>query len=192
MGLAAKVHVKISSEAAGYVAMTPVIVREMELRELLEHIAAQTGGEPARVLAVWRRGSAVSGASRLRWQPPTLSDADMLSLLEQLPGPDPARPCDPSRCLRLVLVGAGRRQEIDRTAAAQRRFLKTRSGWDELAAALPAWPYEYAGYLYRERADHYRIRLGAAQRELVRRACALFRFSVTVADPETLELIVPR
>lgn len=192
MGLPERLRVKISSEAAGYVALTPVVVQEMALLELLEHIAAQTGGDRVRMQAVFRRGSTVSGGSRLRWEPPQASDEDLAAAVNQLPGPEPERMLNTSRCLRLVLAGGGQRQEIDRDAAGRRRLLKTRSAWDVIEASLPGWNAEYAGYLYRERADHYRIALDAAQRATVMEACALLRFSVKVDAPEVLELIVSR
>jgi hypothetical protein len=192
MGLPERVRVKISSEAAGYIALTPVVVQEMEWVELLEHIAAQTSGDPARLVAVLRRGSVVSGASRLRWTPPEASDEDLARVVRLLPAPDPARKPDFARCVRIVISGSGQRQELDRDAAARRRLLNSRSCWGVLAEAMPHWPAEYAGYLYRERADQYRVTLDAARRATVREACSLLRFASKVDSPEVLDLLVRR
>ena len=62
------VTVKISSEAAGYLSLSPVVVEQMPLAELVELILSATGKSLARVCEVLRRGVLVAGASRFRWQ----------------------------------------------------------------------------------------------------------------------------
>jgi hypothetical protein len=192
MALEQKFRVKISSEAAGYVALTPVVVQEMDLLELLEHIAAQTGGEPERTAAVLRRGSTVSGASRLRWQPPQATADELSAAVALLPQAEPQRALAWPRCVRVGVSGEGRRDEIDRETGQRRRWFRSCSCWDELALVVSAGAPAYAGYLYRERADHYRLRLDPAARAAVQRACALLRQRMRVLQPELLDLIVPR
>jgi len=67
MPLPEKIRVKLSSEAAESIALTPVVVQEMALRELIEHVLGVTGKDEARIRDLLLRGTLVSGASRFRW-----------------------------------------------------------------------------------------------------------------------------
>ena len=51
MALPPTVRVKLSSEAAGSISLTPVVVQEFAIRELVENILAVTGKDEARVRA---------------------------------------------------------------------------------------------------------------------------------------------
>src|ERR1051326_4996690 len=62
------IRVKLSSEAAESIALTPVVVQEMAVRELVEHVLGVTGKDEARIRDLLLRGTLVSGASRFRWQ----------------------------------------------------------------------------------------------------------------------------
>ena len=63
MALPDIVPTKISSEAAGYVNITPVAQREMPLAELVEQILGVTGKDVRRIREVLSRGSFVAGLS---------------------------------------------------------------------------------------------------------------------------------
>ena len=67
MPLLDTIRVKLSSEAAEYVSITPVVVQEMPVRDLVEHMLGITGKDEARVRDLLLRGTLVSGASRFRW-----------------------------------------------------------------------------------------------------------------------------
>jgi len=64
MALPPIVRVKLSSEAAESISITPVVVREMPVRELVEYMLGVTGKDEARIRELLLRGSLVSGASR--------------------------------------------------------------------------------------------------------------------------------
>jgi hypothetical protein len=67
MALPPTVRVKLSSEAAGAISITPVVVQELPVRELAEHMLGITGqgrGADSRDSAARHL---VSGASRFRW-----------------------------------------------------------------------------------------------------------------------------
>ena len=51
----------------GSISITPVVVREMPLRELVEYMLGVTGKDEARIRELLLRGTLVSGASRFRW-----------------------------------------------------------------------------------------------------------------------------
>jgi hypothetical protein len=195
MPIPERMHVKLSSEAAEYVSLTPVVVREMETAELLEQILGVTGPDPARVREVLRRGSLVSGASRYRWACFDCDTGEVEALVAKLPGPDPRRPFAAARCVRVVLSGGGARLEIRKETAAERKLLKRASFWDSLAAEATA--VDYAGYLYRERADRYVCVLDHAAADRIRASAALLRYEglarqVAAAKWEKAEWIVAR
>jgi hypothetical protein len=105
MSLPATVRVKLSSEAAGSISITRVVVQDLPVRDLVEHMLGITGKDEARVRELLLRGTLVSGASRFRW---TGWEADLDGLRELLatfPGDDPARPFASARCVRAVLRG---------------------------------------------------------------------------------------
>jgi hypothetical protein len=195
MPLEATIRIKISSEAAEAVALTPVVVTEMPLAEFMEHLAAATSANAEHARDLLKRGTLVSGASRFRWQPVECSLEEVEAAFQRLPEPDPSRLFDPSKCRSVVLIAGARRWEISRTAAAERRFLRTRSFWAGLVAALPA-PL-YVTYLHKERADLYRSDVGDSARQSLQSAAPLLRYGKLAAELKSarltsVEWIVPR
>src|SRR5262252_6986212 len=124
MPLPASVRVKLSSEAAESISITPVVIREIPIRELIEHMLGVTGKDTARLHELLLRGTLVSGASRFRW---TGWDADLPSigeLLATFPDPDPKRSFAPALCIRADLRGPGRRIEIPREIGQQKPLFR--------------------------------------------------------------------
>ena len=168
------IRVKLSSEAAEFVALTPVVVREMPFSELLEHVVSAAGPDAARVRDILKRGSLVSGATRFRWQgwAPDIEDLD--AAIAALPQPDPSRPFAMERCQRVLLIASTTRIELAKDAAEQRRLFKQRCYWQCLMeeAVSP----EYIAYLYKDHADHYRVQLTTEQRNRLKAGAALLKF----------------
>ncbi|HEY1339869.1 MAG TPA: hypothetical protein VGF59_20290 [Bryobacteraceae bacterium] len=109
MTLPATVRVKLSSEAAEAIALTPVVVQEMPVRELIEHMLGITGKDEARIRELLLRGTLVSGASRFRWAGWEADAEGLRALLATFP--DPIRRCRSRRsgaCARSCAEG-GRR-----------------------------------------------------------------------------------
>ena len=67
MALPQTVRVKLSTEAAEAISITPVLVQELPVRELVEHMLGVTGKDEPRIRELLVRGTLVSGASRFRW-----------------------------------------------------------------------------------------------------------------------------
>lgn len=195
MALPDTVRVKLSSEAAGGVAMTPVVVRELPLVELLEHAASALGLDVVRIADILKRGSLVSGASRFRWEGWEVNPGELREALERLPKPEPGRAFDEAACDVAVLSGPGVRLELPREFAQRRRFLRRRSFWDSIVQQ--AAEARYVTYLYKERADQYRVVLSADGVEMLRTAAPLLVHSGTArylatARLTTLDLLTRR
>ena len=158
-----RVLVKISSEAAGQISVTPVVAEDMPLGALLEVLLGIAGKDPARIRELLLRGAAVQGASRFRWEK---IDADLTSIeaaLASFPDADPRRSFDPAQCFHVRLRGPRGHMDMPRELAHRRRFLASRSFWSALMEMAAAATPEYVEYSYRSKADAYRIELSASQ-----------------------------
>lgn len=195
MALPRTIRVRISSEAAGAIAFTPVVASEMALEELLGLAASAVGADAARVHHLLTHGSLVSGASRFRWERIECTLEEVSEAVRALPQPEPERRCAFERCTRVVLIGPHTRIEIEKRAGAARRLFQRSSFWDALMGGLgePC----YAGYSYRERADRYAVELDGGARERVVAAAGLLRYralerQIRAGRIERVEWIVPR
>jgi hypothetical protein len=178
MALPETVRVKLSSEAAGAISLTPVVAQQIPLRDLIEHMLAIAGKDEARLRDILFRGTLVSGGSRFRW---TGWDADAESLREFLatfPDPDPSRPFAAQQCIRAVLRGSRQAVEIPREAGATGGLFRRTTFWDVLMEAVRAAGPAYSGYSYRDRADRYVCHLQAAMPDRLRAAASAIRYSV--------------
>src|SRR5579859_6103389 len=105
MPLPPTVRVKLSSEVAESISITPVVIREIPIRELIEHMLGITGKDVPRLHELLRRGTLVSGASRFRWVGWDADHEAIRELLGDFPDPDPKRPFSPELCFRAALRG---------------------------------------------------------------------------------------
>ena len=191
------IRVKLSSEAAGAITITPVVVREMLAAELIEHILGVTGKDAGRIGEILERGSLVSGASRFRWEGLTATREAIIELLARFPDADPSRSFAADRCRAAILCGPACRIEIFREAGTKKGFLRRRSFWDELMAVAGEGKPHYNRYLYKDRADCYRLPLSAADVALIRAAASRLVFpalarQIQSASLEAVELHVNR
>jgi hypothetical protein len=177
MSLPPTVRVKLSSEAAESISITRVVVQDLPVRDLVEHMLGITGKDEARIRELLLRGTLVSGASRFRW---TGWEADLAALRELLatfPGDEPARPFAAGRCVRAVLRGGRQSIEIPREAGARKPLLRKTSFWDLLIELATGNPIRYLHYSYKDRADCYRFDLTPAATEKLRAAGEMLRYS---------------
>ncbi len=189
------VRVKLSSEAAGAIALTPVVVRDLPFCELLEEIAAVCGKDVMRAAEILRRGNLVSGATRFRWPPVELTTAELSAALVFLPDPEPARPFAAALCTQAVFAGPGVLVTLQRGAGLARRRFRRATFWDALMQASTA--AVYVTYRYRERADLYRAPLSLEHRARIRAALPLLTNralarQLMAAPFDCLNLLVPR
>jgi len=189
------VRVKLSSEAAESISLTPVVVRDMPFRELIEEIAAVRGKDAVRIAETLKRGSVTVGATRFRWQPVEPSEAELASALAFLPDDEPARRFDASRCTQALFTGPGVRIVVAREVAEARRLFRRISFWSELIRIADT--LQYSAYSYRERADIFRATLSVEQREGVRAALPALKHAalarrIHLAPFQAIEFIVLR
>jgi hypothetical protein len=177
MALPQTIRVKLSSEAAEAISLTPVVVQDLPVRDLIEHMLGVTGKDEPRIRDILLRGTLVSGASRFRWvgwQP----DLDSLrELLATFPDPEPTRPFAAERCIRATLRGGRQPIEIPRDAGARKTLFQRESFWDLLFEVIAAAPVAYSAYSYRDRADRYLREFTHPETERIRSAASSVKFS---------------
>ena len=197
MSLPPTVRVKLSSEAAESISITPVVIQEMPVRELVEYMLGVTGKDEARIAELLLRGSLVSGASRFRWVGWTVDPDGLRELLATFPDPDPVRVFHAPSCVRATLRGGRQAIDIARQSGEKKGLFQRETFWDALMRVAAASPPVYAGYSYRERCDRYIREFTSAELEQIRAAGALIRYTSLVEQVRTLafthaELLVKR
>ncbi len=197
MPLPETIRTKITSEAAGYISLTPVEQRDVPLAEIMERILALTGKNPRRIREILERGSLISGPARYRWEGIQAGDADLSVLLTRFPDAEPERPFDRSKCRLVTLRSQRGVLELSRETASQRRLFKRENFWEVLLTALEDLSPRYERYSYAERADAYVVRLPRDVATFLRTQAALLKYSTLVqqlqmTEIESAELIVER
>jgi hypothetical protein len=197
MPLPESVRVKLSSEAADTISITPVVIREIPMRELIEHMLGITGKDPARLHELLLRGTLVSGASRFRWAGWDADREAIQSTLATFPDPDPKRPFSPERCIRAALRAPGRRIEIPREVGQRKPLFRRASFWDTLMGVAASSETRYVDYSYRERADCYSAALSLAGLERLRASAGLVKYTtlqqqIRQINLESVDLFVTR
>jgi hypothetical protein len=177
MALPATVRVKLSSEAAESISITPVVAQEIPIRELVEHMLGMTGKDEPRILELLRRGALVTGASRFRWAGWEADLEGLRELLSTFPDPDPSRAFAAERCIRAVLRGGRQAIELAREAVGRRSLLRRETFWDLLMEVVGTNEVAYGGYSYRDRADRYLRDFEPAEIERLRAASGMVRYS---------------
>jgi hypothetical protein len=201
MALPATVRVKLSSEAAEAISLTPVVVQDLAMRDLVEHMLGVAGKDEARLREILLRGTLVSGGSRFRWAGWEADAEGLREILATFPDPDPARPFEPARCVEVVLRGGRHAVTIPRDAVSRRgilsALLRRRTFWDHLIELAASLPPAYSGYSYRDRADRYAASLTVEHAARLRAAAALIGYSTLRAQVQSIgfvqaELLVKR
>jgi hypothetical protein len=197
MALPETVRVKLSSEDAGTIAILPVVVQDMPLRELVELMLGVTGKDPPRIHELLLRGTLVSGASRFRWEGWEADPSDIEALLATYPDPQPGRPFSGDDCVRVLLHGPGCRIDLPCEVGAKRRFLRKNNFWDALIEIVAGQEMHYVGYSYKEKADHYRVDLSPQAGARLRKRAGLLAYTalarqMETAAIETVELFTER
>jgi hypothetical protein len=186
MALPPTVRVKLSSEAAGSISITPVVVQEMPVRELVEYMLCVTGKDEARIRELLLRGSVVSGASRFRWAGWDAGVENLRELLATFPDPDPLRGFAAANCTRATLRGGRQPIEIARETGARKGLFQRESFWDALMTVIAGAAPAYAGYSYRERADRYLREFTHDELGQLRAASGLIRYTMLSGQIRTL------
>jgi hypothetical protein len=176
MALPQTVRVKLSSEEAGSISITPVVAQELPVRDLIEHMLGVAGKDEPRIREILLRGTLVSGASRFRWAGWEADAGSLRELLATFPDPDPSLPFGAERCVRAILRGGRQAIEIPRETAARKPLFQRGSFWDVLMEVAASGTV-YSGYSYRDRADRYIREFTLAETERLRAESGAVRYS---------------
>ena len=176
MPLPDRIRVKLSSEAAESISLTPVVVQEIATRELVEHMLGVTGKDEARVRELLRRGTLVSGASRFRWSGWEADPEGVLDLLATFPDPEPERPFAGERAVRAILRGGRQPIEIPRAAALRKPLFRRGTFWN-LLLEVAAGAMQYHTYSYKDRTDVYQGALDLPAANRLRGGAGLITYS---------------
>ena len=177
MALPQTIRVKLSSEAAESISLTPVVVQELAVRDLIEHMLGITGKDEARIRELLKRGTLVSGASRFRWVGWDADAEGVRAVLQTFPDADPSRKFAASGCVRAILRGGRQALEIPREVGARKGLFQRASFWDLLMEVVGVLDATYGGYSYKDRADRFWRELTVAQAERIRAGSDAVRFS---------------
>src|ERR1017187_366134 len=177
MALPQTIRVKLSSEAAESISLTPVVVQELAVRDLIEHMLGITGKDEARIRELLKRGTLVSGASRFRWVGLDADAEGVRAVLQTFPDADPSRNVAGSGCVRAILRGGRQALEIPREVGARKGLFQRASFWDLLMEVVGVLDATYGGYSYKDRADRFWRELTVAQAERIRAGSDAVRFS---------------
>ena len=169
---------KLSSEVAEAISITPVVLQELPVRELVEHLLGIAGKDESRICEILLRGTLIIGASRFRWVGWDADVASLRELLATFPDADPARPFAAAGCIRATLRGGRHPIEIQREAAARKSWLQRKTFWDLLMEVVGASGPAYYGYSYRDRADRYLREFTQAELGQLRASSGLARYTI--------------
>ena len=198
MALPPNIRVKLSSEQAGAVNITPVVAQDMPFEELLDRAVSATGKDLDRILRVFRAGEFTSGATRYRWAGFEADRAEVAAALSVFPDSDPARSFEARRSIKVVFQGPlGARLEFPKEAGMQKRLLRRTSFWDSLVDTLAAEEARYLEYSYKEKADCYRIRLSPIATATIRSQASKIAYKalsqkIRLSTFEAVDVYVPR
>ena len=173
MALPIELPVKLSTERAEGIALTPVVVETMTPRALVELMLANTGKDIPRILEILARGTMVISATRYRWEGVEAEEKEIEDLLAAYPDPDPSRRFEGGECFKAVLRGTNVQIDIPKEAAQKSGVFAKRNFWDEL---LKLGAPVYSTYSYREKADQYELTLDAGKAQAVRDAGRLIQY----------------
>jgi hypothetical protein len=177
MALPQTVRVKLSSEVAEAISLTPVVLQELPVRELVEHVLGIAGKDEPRIREILLRGTLIIGASRFRWAGWDADVASLRDLLATFPDADPSRPFAAAACIRANLHGGRHAIEIPREAAVRKSWFQRKTFWDLLMEVVAASVPAYSSYSYRDRADRYLRAFTPAETERIHAATAAVRYS---------------
>jgi len=154
-----------------------VVVQELPVRELIEHLLAVTGKDAPRIRELLRRGALVSGGTRFRWEGWEADGESVDEVLTTFPDAEPSRPFAAERCVRAILRGGRAPLEIPREVGARKGLFQRAGFWGALMEVVCAGQAVYAGYSYRDRVDRYLREFSLEEAAKIRAASDAVRFS---------------
>jgi len=169
-----KIRVKLISEIAEFVTVSPVVQRDYDLAELVEVMLPVLGRDAGRIRHILGAGTIATGDYRYRWEAVQVSEEEVATILQQLPGPDPSRRFQPERCYVVRFRRGHEVLDLPRESAARKPLFARQSFWEGLLEMV-SQEVRYADYSHADRADVYCFLLGAEGVELIEGLLPLLR-----------------
>ena len=159
-----KIRVKLVSEAAEYISVTHVVQRDFDLGELVETMLPVLGKDAGRIRQILGGGTLSTGEYRYRWDPFEAAAAEIETLLDRFPDPEPARSFEPENCFLVRFRRGNETLDLPRENAAKKPLFGRQSFWDGLLT-LVRKSVRYADYSYADRADVFAFPLDSERTE---------------------------
>ena len=183
----AKIRVKLMSEAAEYISVTPVVQRDYSLVELVELMLPILGKDAHRIHRMLQVGTFSTGEYRFRWAPLEIGEEEVERILEALPGPDASRKFEPESCFLVRFRRGPEMLDLSRERAARKNLFARRSFWEALLL-LAEKGVRYADYSYADKADVFALALDHEGLEILRELLPLLK---PASAAERLERLRP-
>ena len=147
-----KIRVKMMSEAADYVTVSPVVQRDHSLAELIELMLPVLGRDAARIGQLLRVGTFSNGDFRFRWQAAEVIAEEIDLVLSSLPGPEPLREFHLDNCHLVRFRRGVESLDLPREWAEKKSIFARQSFWDGLRA-FADHNLKYTEYSYADKSD---------------------------------------
>ena len=165
--LPSKIRVKLLSEAAEYVSVSHVLQRDFSLPELIEVMLPVLGKETSRVRRILQAGTISTGEFRYRWEALEIPEEEIERILQEFPGPDPARVFQPEDCFLVRFRRGHEILELPQENAVSKRLFAGRSFWEGLLGLVEKG-LRYSDYSHAEKADVFVLDLDSESAEMLR------------------------
>ena len=169
-----KIRVRLLSEAAEYVTVTPVVQRDFSPAELVEAMLPVLGKDANRIQQILRAGTLSTGNYRYRWEPVEADSQELETLLGAFPGPDPSRIFQPTECFLVRFRRGAETLDLPREMASRKPLFGRQSFWDGLLELIGRG-VRYADYSHADRADIFTLLVDRETAEQLRALLPLLK-----------------
>lgn len=189
-------RVKLVSEAAEYVSITPIIHRDYTLHELIGAMLPVVGRDAERIRQMLRVGGLSNGEYRFRWEGREVDAAQIEGVLAGYPRAEPQRPFEAEKCVAIRFSRGVEVLSLPRESAERKSLFAAKSFWDEFLRFARSG-LRYADYAYADQADVYVLELDLSSHEAFRALLPLMK-PKSAGDrlerlrPEKIELLTRR
>ncbi len=194
--LPTKIRVKLLPEAAGFINVSHVVLRDFNMTELGEVLLAVVGNDADRFRRILRAGTIVLGDYRYRWEPLEANGEEVDSLLNTLPHAEPSRAFEPQHAILVRFRRGHEFLELLRETASRKPLFARHSFWEGIVGEFTELVC-YVDYSHAEKADVFATVLDEVGRKTLATMLSLVK-PRSVAErierlqPERIEWLIRR